>query len=282
MPWAVAGAGLSAAASIGGGILGSQAAGSAARSQQAAQQQSLNWIQQVYGQAGSNLQPFIGAGQDALTSLKGFYGLPGGNTGNAQQAFSSFQGTPFYQFPLQQANLATNRALAASGLTGSGGALRDLSQLNAGYASQGLGQYLSGLGTLAGGGQSAASQLAGVGIGTIPGVGNAYTGIGNAQAAGTVGGFNSISQGVSNAMPFLTGSPSANPSQSSYGNGTYQGGGLIGAASGAFSGSGPFSANSLNTNFGTQFGEGTFPSSSNPNAIVAGYQADNYTPIGGY
>lgn len=278
----MAGAAIGAAGSIGGGILGANASKSAASAQAAQQQNTLNWIQHVYGEAGSNIQPFIGAGQSALTALKGFYGLPGGNTGNAMDAFTGFQSTPFYQFPLQQANLATNRALAASGLTNSGAALRDLSQLNAGYASQGLGQYLSGLGSLAGGGQSAASQLAGVGIGTIPGVGNAYTGIGNAQAAGTIGGFNSISQGFSNAMPFLTGSPSANPSQSSYGNGTYQGGGLIGAASGAFSGNGLFSANSLNSTFGTQFGEGTFPTSANPNATVPGYMPDNYTPIGGY
>lgn len=280
MPWAAAGAVVSAAGSIYSGMQGASAAKSAAGQQAQQQQNSLNWIQQVYGNAGTNLQPFIGTGQNALTSLQGFYGLPGGNTGNAQQAFSQFQQTPFYQFPLQQANLATNRSLAASGLTNSGGALRDVSQLNAGYASQGLGQYLSGLGTLAGGGQSAASQLAGVGIGTIPGVGNAYTGIGNANAAGTVGAFNSANSGLSNALPFLTGTPGANPSQSSYGNGTPAGGGLIGAASGSFSGNGLFSANSLNSNFGTSFGSGTFPTADNPSATVPGYQPDNYTPIG--
>lgn len=264
-----------------GGLIGANASENAAKQQAQQQQNTLNWIQNVYGQAGNNLQPFIGAGQSALSSLQGFYGLPGGNAAGAAAGFQNFQSTPFYQFPLQQANLATNRSLAASGLTNSGGALRDLSQLNAGYASQGLGQYLSGLGTLAGGGQSAVSQLAGVGIGTIPGVGNAYTGIGNAQAAGTVGAFNSASSGFSNALPFLAGTPGANPSQSSYGNGTPAGGGLIGAASGQFSGNGLFSANTLNSNFGTQFGSGTFPTADNPSATVPGYQSDNFTPIGG-
>lgn len=49
--------------------------------------------------------------------------------------------------------------------------------------------------------------------------------------------------------------------------------------SSVFSGNGPLSANTLNTNFGTQFGAGTFPTASNPNAVVPGYQADGYTPI---
>lgn len=277
MPWAVAGAAVSAGGSILSGVLGSNAAKSAASQQAEQQRNTLNWIQQVYGQAGSNLQPFIGTGQNALTALQGFYGLPGGNTGNAQQAFSSFQGTPFYQFPLGQANLATNRALAASGLTGSGAQLRDVSQLNAGYASQGLGQYLGGLGTLASGGQSAATELARTGIGTIPGTSNAYTGIGNANAAGTIGGFNSLNQGFSNALPFLTGTPGANPSQSSYGNGTPAGGGLIGAASGLFQPGGLFSSSGN----GIFASNGTFPTADNPNAIVPGYQADNYTKTGG-
>lgn len=229
MPWAAVGGAVAGIGSIASGVLGSNAAGSAAKQQAAAQQQTLNWIQQVYGQAGNNMAPYIGAGQNALSALLGFYGLPGGNTAGAGQAFTQFQQTPYYQFPLQQANLATNRALAASGLTSSGGALRDLSQLNAGYASQGLGQYLSGLGSLVSGGQGATAQLAGTGIGTIPGIGAANTATGNAQAAGTIGSYNALTTGIGNALPYLTGTPGANPTQSSYGNGTPQGGGVLGS-----------------------------------------------------
>ena len=118
MPWAAVGGAVAAGGSILSGILGGSAAKSAANQQAQQQRNTLDWIRNVYGQAGSNLQPFIGTGADALAALKGFYGLPGGNVGSAGQAFSSFQGTPFYQFPLAQANLATNRAMVASGLIG--------------------------------------------------------------------------------------------------------------------------------------------------------------------
>ena len=220
MPWAVLAAGVSAAGSIGGGILGSNATQSAAKQEAAAQQASLNWIKQVYGQTSGNLQPFIGAGQNALTSLQGFYGLPGGNASGATQGFNQFTNTPFYQFPLQQATLATNRALAASGLGQSGGALRAISQLNTGYSSQGLGQYLAGLGGIASGGQTAAAQLGSIGVGTGAQISQANTNLGQSLAAGTIGSANALSGGIGQLIPQLTG----NSGQSSYSSG-----GLIGS-----------------------------------------------------
>lgn len=292
MPWAAVGAAVGAAGSIGGGLLSSNASSNAAKQQEQAQQNSLNWIKQIYGDTSGNLSPYIGAGKSAVGSLLSLYGLPGGTpqgvTGGAIGAggaggaigspgvsatgpgavFNQFTQTPGYQFPLQQANLATNRALASSGLVGSGAQLRDLSQLNAGYASQGFGQFVSGLQNLASSGQNAASSLGSIGVGTGAQIGAANTNIGNAGAIGTVNSASGITSGINNALPFLTGQ----------GSSSYNSGGLIGSLSGAFSGSGPFSANSLNTNFGTQFGAGTFPSASNPNAIPPGYQADTYTP----
>lgn len=256
MPWVggvVAGVG-----AIGGGLLGASAADKAAKAQQGGQQQSLDWIKNVYGNTGANLQPFIGAGQSALGSLLNFYGLPGGTPGKAGGAaagFSQFQNTPFYQFPLQQANLATSRALASSGLTGSPGAIgRDIGQLNAGYASSGLGQYLAGLQGLSGSGQNAAGQLGSIGVGTGAQIGAAYTNMGNAGAQGIMNSASSINQGINNASPFITGQGS-----SSYGGGT---GGLIGALKNAFSGSGGGGAEGFN-NTVPATGQGYF---SDPNA----------------
>jgi len=186
------GAGVSGIGSVVGGYLNYEAATKAAKEQAQTAANSLNWIKSVYGQTGNNLQPYIGTGQAALNQLAGFYGLPGANSGGASAAYGQFTNTPFYQFPLQQANLATNRQLAASGLTNSGAALRDVSQLNAGYASQGLGQYLSGLTGLSSGGLGAAGTLGQIGTGTFSGVGAANAGIGNAQAAGTIGSTNAI------------------------------------------------------------------------------------------
>lgn len=235
MPWAVAGAALSAAGSIGGGLLSSNAANKAAGQQVQQQANSLDFIKSVYGNSVQNFAPYIGAGPGALSALQGFYGLPGGNPGGAIGGYQNFTQTPFYQFPLQQANLATNRALAASGQIGSGGALRDLSQLNAGYASAGLGSYLSGLQGIAASGQNAAGQLGGIGVQTGPQIGSAYTNIGNAQAQGTYNSASGINSGIQNALPYLAGSQGG---QTSYGGSNS----LLKALSGLFSGSGGGSA----------------------------------------
>jgi hypothetical protein len=189
---------------VAGSLIGANASSKAAAQQAQQQQNALNWVQNVYQNSANNFQPYIGAGQQALQSILGFYGLPGGNAGGATQAFNQFTNTPFYQFPLQQANLATNRALAASGLIGSGGALRDISQLNSGYASQGFGNYLSGLTGIAGSGQQATAQLGGIGVQTGPQVSQALTGIGNAQAAGTIGSTNALTGGIGGAIGSLT------------------------------------------------------------------------------
>lgn len=233
--------------SIAGGIIGADAASSAEKAQVYYQQQALNWIKQNYGQTQANLQPYIGAGSSAVGSLLSLYGLPGGTaagsggagaamgvggTGgpmNGQPAagpagvFSQFQNTPGYQFPLQQANLATNRALASSGLIGSGGALRDLSQLNAGYASQGFNQYVSGIQGLANNGQQAATSLGNIGVGTGAQIGQAETNAGNASAQGiynTASSWNGAIQGV-------IGSLSGNGASGGSSNSSYGGGGLM-------------------------------------------------------
>lgn len=231
MPWSVLAAGIGVAGSIGGGLLSSSAADKGAGQQTAAQREALGFIQQVYGNSTRDFQPYIGAGPDALAALKGFYGLPGGNSGGAIGGFNNFQQTPFYQFPLQQANLATQRQLAASGLIGSGGALRDLSQLNAGYASAGLGNYIGGLQGIAASGQNAAAQLGGIGVQTGPQVGSAYTNIGNAQAQGTYNAAAGINSGIQSALPYIGGQTG----QSSYSGLIGAGRSLLGSSGGGAS-----------------------------------------------
>jgi hypothetical protein len=202
---AAAVAGIGAIGSIGSGIMGAGAAGKAASQESAAIQQGVDFQKQVYAQGSQNLQPWIGGGQSALTQLLGFYGLPGGNASGASQAFQQFQNTPFYQFPLQQGQLAVNRQLASSGLIGSGAALRDASQLNTGYASQGLQSYLSGLSGVAGSGQTAATSLLSGGNTAASTLGNLYNAQGQAQASGTIGANNALQNGIGNAIGGLLG-----------------------------------------------------------------------------
>jgi hypothetical protein len=226
MAFTVAGIGLAvgAAGSVASGAMTSSAAKSAAGQQSAAIGQAVNFDQGVFNTAQTNLQPFIGGGQSALGSLLGLYGLPGGNAGGANQAYQNFTQTPYYQFPLQQGNLALNRQLASSGLTNSGAALKDAVQYNQGYASQGFGQYISGLSGLSQQGQQAATSLSQIGTNVGQQMLTGQTGIGNATAAGTIGSNNALTQGFQNATPFLTGTPNSSSAN----------GGLIGAISNQF------------------------------------------------
>jgi len=237
------GLGVSAAGSIASGVMTSNAASKAAGQQSAAIGQAVNFDQGVYNNAQTNLQPYISGGTSALGSLLGLYGLPGGNAGGANQAYQNFTQTPYYQFPLQQGNLALNRQLASSGLTNSGAALKDAVNYNQGYASQGFGQYVSGLSGISQQGQQAATGLSQIGTNVGNQMLTGQTAIGNAQAAGTIGSNNALTQGLQNAGPYISGTPNAATSQ----------GGLIGAISnqlgtlgGASSYTGPSSSSLIN------------------------------------
>lgn len=194
-------------AQIGGsilsGIMGSNAANKAAGQAAAAQQRALDFSKGIYTDAQGNFSPYIHTGQDALTSLAGFLGLPGGNAGGSQATFQQFTETPFYQFALDQGNLAVNRQLAAQGLSNSGAQGRALAQYNQGYASQQFGNYLDQLGKLAGFGQQGAGQLAGVGTNVAQQVGQQYGQQGAAQAAGTMGSNNAWTTALQGALGAL-------------------------------------------------------------------------------
>lgn len=206
--------------SLVGGLFSGNASQKAAGQISGAIQQGVNFGQGVYNNTLQNVQPFIGAGQSALPYLLGFYGLPGGNAGGAQQSFQQFTGTPSYQFPLQQGNLALNRQLASSGLIGSGAALKDAIGYNQGYASQGLGTYLQGLQGLITGGQNTALQAGQIGNQAASIALSGYTGIGGAQGAGTIGANNALNTGIGNALGQFTNPTFLNSLNSAIGGGT--------------------------------------------------------------
>ena len=159
-----------------GGFLGSAAAKNAAAAQEAAGQKAvgevnnrtnagLSALGNVYQQNQQNLQPYQQAGTQALGQLGGSV-LPGGMP-NADQLMAQ---DPGYQFRLQQGQQALERAQAAGGSIGSGGALKAAMQYGQGFASNEYGntfnRYLqsnqqrnSQLMGLAGLGQNANSQF---------------------------------------------------------------------------------------------------------------------------
>ncbi len=246
-------AGISGATSILGGLLGSSASSRAAKIQEENAQKVAGMataagtsaqadvsnakanLKDIYGQESSNLQPYLAAGKQGITTLADLL-KPGGQlTQQFQFDSSKIAQDPGYQFQLQQGQEALQRSAAARGQALGGGTMKSL----LGYA-QGLAgtefqnaynrslttfqtnrnNTLQSLGLLTGFGQTATGQfnnagqnyggqfLGGAeaqgqfGLSAADIAGRALTGGANASAAGQVGqanSWNSALGGISNA-----------------------------------------------------------------------------------
>lgn len=200
-----------------GGIIGSDAAGTAADQLSAGYKQgatdvtntqnaNLTRIQQV-------LQPYLDTGTGALASLNAGE-APGGQF-SSKFSLNDLVQDPGYQFDLQQGNQAVQRSAAAAGTLNSGGTLKAISQYTTGLASNEINNAYQRYNTdqtnqfnrlynLAGLGSGAVNQYDAAATNTANTVSNAQYGsdIGSAsaQAAGTVGSanaWNGALQGIS-------------------------------------------------------------------------------------
>lgn len=239
---------IAGAAGLGGnllsGLLGKNAANKAASQQEQAVQQALQAQQQNLATTTKNVQPWIGAGTNALTSLQQLLGIgPGGSgatnpvlqmlgigPGGAQATGginpATFQGSPGYQWQLSQGEQAAEQAGARTGLGGN--TLKALQTYGTGLANQDWYNYLNTLGNqyqqlignvggLSNTGVSTGLNLGQIGAGTANAISDLFTQGGNAAAGGTVGGTNALTGGITGALNNLI-TQSSSP-----------GGGLFGA-----------------------------------------------------
>jgi hypothetical protein len=193
----VAAAGATAYAANASAGAAKNAANAQVQAGQNASQTQLN----MYNQTRQDQAPWRQAGGNALNSLEGYYGLPGANgkvDPNAGAADNKLiQSLPGYQFNLQQGNQAVQRNLAANGLLDSGAAQKALTQYGQGMATQASGQYLNGLQSLAGLGQSSTAQTGQAGTYAGAQIGSNQIYAGNAQASGYANQSNAINSGLS-------------------------------------------------------------------------------------
>lgn len=207
MPWGVA---ASAAASVIGGALSSNAATTAGNEGQAAADEASQTQLQMYNQAVGYQTPFLNTGTEALNQLAGIYGLPtaagpngqpasAGGQGAITAAMNQFTQSPDYQFAQQQGGLALDRSAASKGLLLSGAQLRDAQSFGQGLATQQFGNYWNRLSQLAGFGSGAANSLTQAATTTGAGVANSQLTGGQAQMAGTVGSANALTGGLTGA-----------------------------------------------------------------------------------
>lgn len=212
----VVGGGIAAAGAVGSSVIGANAAQSAADTQAGAAQNATQAQLGMFNQVQQNLQPYMGAGSNALNALSNFLGL-GTGTGYDGLARATAPGVagfkydptqdPEAQFMLQQGSSAITNQASALGGVNSGATLKALSDYGqntalSSYQSEfnnwntTMNNVFSRLLNVANLGQTAAAGVGNAGVATGQSIGNNIIGAGNAQAAGTIGSANALSGGI--------------------------------------------------------------------------------------
>lgn len=200
---ALVGAGVSAAGSIGGALIGGNAASDAAQAQLQAAQMAQQTQLQMYNTTRSDLMPYMNAGNSAISQLSGLFGLnPQGGQGtgvpNSGALTTALQNFPGYQFGQSQGVQALDRSAASRGQLLSGAQLKDAQTFGQQYGLQNAWQpylsQMSGIGSL---GENAAAQVGNNGLATGQGVANSQLLGGAYQASGIVGGANQLTSALS-------------------------------------------------------------------------------------
>jgi hypothetical protein len=134
--------------------------------------QAEQTIGQIPGEMGQYMNPYIEAGRQAIPTLESQYSaLLKDPTALMSRIGSQYKASPGYQYNVDQATQAANRAAAAGGMAGSPAEQAELAKTITGLSSQdynefmnrALGLYgtgLSGYGGLERGGQQASQQMA--------------------------------------------------------------------------------------------------------------------------
>jgi hypothetical protein len=185
MPAAIIGGVIAGAGALGAAAISSSGASSAAQTEANAAAQSNALQSQIYDSNKALAQPYIGAGNAALSELEGFLGL-GGDPAASQKALDSYLQSTGYQFTLDQGLDAVTQSKAASGLLGSGSTLKALDAYGSGLADQYGQQYEQNLQGLSNTGQAAAASLANNGQSYANAVGANNANAANASASAAV------------------------------------------------------------------------------------------------
>lgn len=181
MPWM--------ALAIGGSaLLGASASKSAANTQAASADRSLDLQREMFNKQLEFQQPFQEAGVNALNRMQ---------SGNVMGMMD-----PSYQFRLGEGMKALERSAAARGGLISGGALKAAQRYGQDFASNEFGNAYNRLASMAGLGQTATGAQSNAAGQFGANAGNLMTGAGAARASGYVGGANALSSGLGQYMNY--------------------------------------------------------------------------------
>lgn len=211
-------AGVGAVGAIGGSLISSSAASSAAGKQSTAAQQAAGLQANEVVNTRADLEPFRDLGYNAQQRLRSVLSLPGAgdsptlaNYGLSGLTFQPTQAqlaaTPGYQFTLAQGLQSVQNSNAATGRGISGAALKGAGQYATGLANQTLGtnaaifqqnlnNVINPLEFATNTGLGAATTTGNQGIAGTQNQANALVGGANAAASGIVGSANALSGGL--------------------------------------------------------------------------------------
>ena len=203
MPW------MMALAVGGSALLGASASKSAASTQAAAADRAAELQQKQFEQTREDLAPYRAAGQTALNALTPLA------TNYQKFGMAQFQQDPGYAFRLSEGQKALDRQAAARGGLISGSALKAAQRYGQDMGSQeytnAFNRYqlernaqLNPLQSLAGVGQTTATQLGQFGATNAANVGNLMTGGAAASAAGQVGAANAVTGGLGTYLNYTS------------------------------------------------------------------------------
>lgn len=183
MPW---GAAIAAVGAIGGAVISSNGAKSAANAQASATHNALEEQQREFDTNQANQQPYLDAGKAALGQYQTEINKP-------TTAADVMANDPGYQFGLDQGQTALDRKIAAMGGRVSGAALKATDQYATNYATTGYNSAyqrsqdrLNRLAALAGIGQTATQASAASGQASTNAMTGLLTNQGDASAASTL------------------------------------------------------------------------------------------------
>lgn len=199
-------------AALGGGLLASSGAKSAAKTQaQAAEdasaqqtalgQQALQYQEGVDTRTYGDEAPYRALGTSALPAYQNILGLGTGGTAGEEAALAQ---TPGYQFALTQGVQSVDRELGSKGL--SGAQAKGISRYVTGLADNTYAQQAGLLNQAVQTGQGAVATGGGIGSNTAGQVGSTTSNIGNAISSGILGSANANSAATTATSNALSGS----------------------------------------------------------------------------
>lgn len=192
--------GASAAGGVASGIMGANAATSAAKVQAAAAEKAAQAQLDMFGQVKEQVQPFVDFGKGAIPMAEGLLGTGPNGTAGIQGALEA---TPGYQFTRTQGLQAVTSAASAQGLAGSGSWTKAAEQYATGLANSTYEQRLQDYLSTVGFGAQTASSLGGMALGSQKTASDYSTSGAAAKAAGIVGSNQALTGGINSALSGL-------------------------------------------------------------------------------